>query len=119
MAAITTIRTRNLFLAENSMTRWMNVSRPPWAAVSGPMLMASPALLQRAFQAAFRIDEEVTAGDHTLPLVQPVFDLGVAVRVDAGGHLPRLKQSPPLVHEHDLALPGGEHRLLRHGEDRA
>src|SRR3989338_6856502 len=102
-ANATKIRTRNLLWAENSMTFSM---MPPcrrvgdWPASAVPpgvklgrslaMLVFSAAhALQGRFEAALRIDQEVTAGHHQLTLCDAALHFVIAIRLNAHVHVPR------------------------------
>src|SRR3989338_2288166 len=142
-ANATKIRTRNLLWAENSMSFSMT---PPcrrlgdWPASAVPsslafgsggppgvklgrslaMLVSStPNAFQGRFEAALRIDQEVAAGHDQLTLCDTALNFVKAIRLDAHGHVPRLKHSLPLIDKHDLLGPGVKHGGLRNREDLA
>src|SRR3989338_4249052 len=131
-ANATKIRTRNLLWAENSMSF---STTPPyrrlgdWPTSAAPrsglgaslaMLVSStPNALQGRFEAALRIDQEVAAGHDQLTLCDTALNFVKAIRLDAHGHVPRLKHPLPLVDKHDLLGPGVKHGCLRDREDLA
>src|SRR3989338_1212998 len=131
-ATTTNVSTKNLLWAENSMSFSMT---PPcrsvgvWPASAVPasgrgpslaMLVSStPNAFQGRFEAALRIDQEVAAGHHQLTLCNAAFHFVKTIRLDAHGHVPRLKHPLPLVDKHDLFGPGVKHGGLRDREDLA
>src|SRR3989338_10044796 len=132
-ANATKIRTRNLLWAENSMTfsmmppcrrvgDWPASAVPPGVKLGRSLAMlvsSTPNALQGGFQATLRIDQEVAAGHHQLTLCDTALNFVKAIRLDAHGHVPRLKHSLPLVDKHDLLGPGVKHGCLRDREDLA
>src|SRR5262245_47684144 len=67
---------------------------------------------KRGLQARLRVDQEVRRGHDHLALGQPAEDLEAGLELRAELDLPRLEPAPGPVHEHDLAVAGGDHRAL-------
>src|SRR3989338_7325267 len=106
IAATVNITMRNLFAAENSMSRpmapaWRSTGRAssedagagdPSVAGMLPALAAAAAhSLQRGLQPALRVDQEVAADHHRLALGQSLANLVIAFGRHAKEHVPRLE----------------------------
>src|SRR5262249_61703252 len=73
---------------------------------------------ERGLQARLRVDQEVRRGHDDLALREAPKDLEAGLELRAELDLPRLKPAPGPVHEHELAVAGGDHRVLRNDQAR-